>query len=204
MVSTRPEIDLLLWVWQKMAQHFQVRQVNIMMKGSCKLLLLSHKQWKRTHCLGNDHVSVRFTGTSVPASVAKEQVFAQWEMYTAKTFIFFLQGTRTSQYKTESLHQIHATGAHGLLIYFLKTGVLALLKQAIGSDLLVTVVAASNIISAFFVFLPFLGPLPSAYGGSQARGLIGAVAASLCHSHGISGSGPHLPATPQLTATPDP
>ena len=31
----------------------------------------------------------------------------------------------------------------------------------------------------FFVFLPFLGPLPAAYGGSQARGPIGTVAASL-------------------------
>ena len=28
----------------------------------------------------------------------------------------------------------------------------------------------------FFVFLPFLGPFPVAYGGSQARGPIGAVA----------------------------
>ena len=29
-----------------------------------------------------------------------------------------------------------------------------------------------------FLFLPFLGPLPAAYGGSQARGRIGAVAAA--------------------------
>ena len=41
-------------------------------------------------------------------------------------------------------------------------------------------------------FLPFLGPLPEAYGGSQARGLIGAVAAGLCHSHSNAGSEPHL------------
>ena len=40
----------------------------------------------------------------------------------------------------------------------------------------------------FLVFLPFLGPLPATYGGSQARGLIGAVAAGLHHSHSNAGS----------------
>ena len=35
----------------------------------------------------------------------------------------------------------------------------------------------------FFVFLAFLGLLPVAYGGSQARGRIQAIAASLCHSY---------------------
>ena len=41
----------------------------------------------------------------------------------------------------------------------------------------------------FSVFLPFLlGPLPAAYGGSQARGLIRAAAASLHHSHSNAGS----------------
>ena len=44
----------------------------------------------------------------------------------------------------------------------------------------------------FFVFLPFLGPLPAAYGGSQARGLIGAVAISLHQSHSNAGSEPRL------------
>ena len=39
-----------------------------------------------------------------------------------------------------------------------------------------------------------------AYGGSQARGLIGAVA-SLCQGHSNSGSEPCLQPTPQLTAT---
>ena len=38
----------------------------------------------------------------------------------------------------------------------------------------------------FFFFFVFLGP--TAYGGSQARGLIGAVAASLSHSHSHSHS----------------
>ena len=54
----------------------------------------------------------------------------------------------------------------------------------------------------YFVFLPFLGPLPVAYGGSQARSLIGAVAADLSHSN--VGSEPHLQPTPQFTAMPDP
>ena len=43
-----------------------------------------------------------------------------------------------------------------------------------------------------------------AYGSSQAMGGIGAVAASLHHSHNNAGSGPHLKPTPQLTAMPDP
>ena len=40
-----------------------------------------------------------------------------------------------------------------------------------------------------------------AYGGSQARSQIGAVAAGLSHSHSNAGSEPHLPPPPQLTAT---
>ena len=43
-----------------------------------------------------------------------------------------------------------------------------------------------------------------AYGGSQARGLIGAVAAGLYHSHSYARSKEHLQSTPQLMATPDP
>ena len=45
---------------------------------------------------------------------------------------------------------------------------------------------------------------PTAYGGSQARGLIRARAAGLPHSHSNMGSEPGLWPTPQLTATPDP
>ena len=55
----------------------------------------------------------------------------------------------------------------------------------------------------FFVFCPFRAT-PVAYGGSQARGLIGAIAAGLCHSHSNTRSEPHLRTTPQLKATPDP
>ena len=54
------------------------------------------------------------------------------------------------------------------------------------------------------VFLPFLGLLPTAYGGSQARDLIEVVATGLCHSHSNTGSKPCLCLTPQLTAMPDP
>ena len=52
----------------------------------------------------------------------------------------------------------------------------------------------------FLFFLPFLGLLLTPYGGSQARGLIGAVAADLCHSS--VGSEPRP--TPQVPATLDP
>ena len=61
----------------------------------------------------------------------------------------------------------------------------------------------------FLSFLLFLCAAPAAYGGSQARGLIGAVAIGLRQSHSNSqshsnaGSEPHLQSTPQLTATPD-
>ena len=57
---------------------------------------------------------------------------------------------------------------------------------------------------SFFVFLPFLGRLPAAYGGSQTRGLIGAVATGLLHSHSNAGSEPPLRPIPQLMATLDP
>ena len=43
----------------------------------------------------------------------------------------------------------------------------------------------------FFWSLPFSWVTPTAYGGSQARGLIGAVAASLRQSHTNAGSKPH-------------
>ena len=54
-----------------------------------------------------------------------------------------------------------------------------------------------------FVFGFFIA-VPVAHGGSQARGPIGAVAASLHHSHSDSGSEPRLRPTPQLVATPNP
>ena len=44
----------------------------------------------------------------------------------------------------------------------------------------------------FFVFLLFLWAAPTAYGGSQARGRIGAVATSLRQSHSNAGSEPRL------------
>ena len=56
----------------------------------------------------------------------------------------------------------------------------------------------------FFVFLLFLWAAPAAYGGSQARGLIGAVATGLRQSHSNEGSELRLQPTPQLTAMTDP
>ena len=43
----------------------------------------------------------------------------------------------------------------------------------------------------YFYFLLFRA-VPVAYGGSQARGQIGATAAGLCHSHSNAGLEPHL------------
>ena len=63
--------------------------------------------------------------------------------------------------------------------------------------------SASSSFSYYLVFCPFRAAL-AAYGGSQARGVIGAVATGLYHSHSDARSEPHLQPTPQLTATPDP
>ena len=49
----------------------------------------------------------------------------------------------------------------------------------------------------------FFRAIPMTYGGSQARGQIGATAAGLCHSHSDAGSKLCLRPTPQLTAMPD-
>jgi len=57
----------------------------------------------------------------------------------------------------------------------------------------------NNTIDFYFFFF---SQLHSAYGSSQARSQIRAVAASLSHSH--SGSVPHLQITLQLAAMPDP
>ena len=62
------------------------------------------------------------------------------------------------------------------------------------------------LLSKLFLWVSFLlsRAAPEAYGGSQARGPIGARAASLRHSHSHVGSELHLRPTPQLMATPDP
>ena len=54
----------------------------------------------------------------------------------------------------------------------------------------------------FFGLFAFSRAAPVAYGGSQARGPIGAVAPSLHHSN--VGSEPRLQPTPQLMTLPDP
>ena len=64
----------------------------------------------------------------------------------------------------------------------------------------------SLLVPDFFFFSVFclFWAASEAYGGSQARGLIGAVAAGLDHSHRHARSKPCLQPTPQLTATLDP
>ena len=65
-----------------------------------------------------------------------------------------------------------------------------------------------NLENSFYFFLIIMFCLlrvtPAAYGSSQARGPIGAVAASLCHSQGNLGSELSLRPTLQLMAVPDP
>ena len=56
----------------------------------------------------------------------------------------------------------------------------------------------------FFFFWSFFRAAPAAFGGSQARGPIPAVATCLPHSHSKARSQPCLRPTPQPMATPDP
>ena len=61
------------------------------------------------------------------------------------------------------------------------------------------------IIFSFFLFLFAISwAAPTAYGGPQARGQIGALATGLRQSHGNVRSEPRLQPTPQLMAMPDP
>ena len=55
-----------------------------------------------------------------------------------------------------------------------------------------------------FLFFLLFRNAPTAYGGSQARGPIGATAADLHHSHGNWGSELRLQPTPQIIAAPNP
>ena len=61
-----------------------------------------------------------------------------------------------------------------------------------------------NNFHALFFFFCLFRATSAAYGGSQARGIIGATAAGLHHSHSNARSEPHLQPTPQLMAMPDP
>ena len=56
-------------------------------------------------------------------------------------------------------------------------------------------------ISKLLFFFVFFWAAPMAYGGSLARGQIGATAGGLCHGHSNTRSEPRLRPTPQLTAT---
>ena len=56
----------------------------------------------------------------------------------------------------------------------------------------------------FFFFFSLFRATPVAYGGSQARDPIAAMAAGLHHGHSNAGSKPHLPPIPQLMAMADP
>ena len=56
----------------------------------------------------------------------------------------------------------------------------------------------------FFCLFAISWAVPVAYGGSQAGGLIGAIATSLCQSHSNTRSEPRLQPTPQLMVMLDP
>ena len=56
----------------------------------------------------------------------------------------------------------------------------------------------------FFLSFCIFRATTAAYGGSQARGLIGAATLGLRHSHGNAGSEPCMGPTPHFMAMPDP
>ena len=58
-----------------------------------------------------------------------------------------------------------------------------------------------NILNFILFYFLLFRANPVTYGSSQARGWIGATAASLYHSHSNTGSEPYLRPTPQLMAT---
>ena len=65
----------------------------------------------------------------------------------------------------------------------------------------------TNTLQFFFFFFGLFASsraIPTAYGGSQARDPIGAIAASLCQRHSNVGSKPLLQPPPQREATRDP
>ena len=45
---------------------------------------------------------------------------------------------------------------------------------------------------SFYLFVCLFSAAPATYGGSQAKGQIGAIATGLCHSHSNAGSEPSL------------
>ena len=69
-------------------------------------------------------------------------------------------------------------------------------------------ISIDSLIYLYFILFYYLILLfraaPAAYGGSQARGPIGAVTAGLCHSHSNARVELRLRPTPQLTAMLDP
>ena len=103
------------------------------------------------------------------------------------------------------------------LIYFpiFLTGFIGFL---LGFDIALYILGTSHLLNMWFaniffycVVYLFIFFFPSlfraalvAYGSSQARGKIKAVAASLCHSHSNARSEPYPQPTLELMATPDP
>ena len=67
-----------------------------------------------------------------------------------------------------------------------------------------TVVLEGYLFIIIFCLFAMSWTVPTAHGGSQARGLTGAVAAGLHHTHSNGVSELRLRPKPQLTATPDP
>ena len=63
---------------------------------------------------------------------------------------------------------------------------------------------ACSLLFFFFSFLLLFRAVPKAYGSSQVRGRIGAVASCIYHSHINARFKPSLRQTPQLTARLDP
>ena len=95
--------------------------------------------------------------------------------------------------------------------YFMYLNLLKHFFVCIWLSYFVSCLGRSQVINLKFIYLfiycclfAFSRAAPLAYGGSQARGSIGAIATVLHHSHNNTGSELHLRPTPQLTTTRDP
>ena len=133
--------------------------------------------------------------------------------YTCGTWKFLGQGldmrhgSASSQCSDNAGSLTHCTTRklHDLFSYlFLKYHKIHLFK-VYNLLVLIQLQSYATVTTVFcFFFLFLFRTSPTAYGGSQARGQIGAVAASLRHNHSNARSELSLWPTPQLTAMPDP
>ena len=142
-----------------------------------------------------------------------------WVLFFCRYCIFFFSQIKGPwQSCIKDIHQYHFSSNICPLLDFVSILVIFAIFQTVsllsymlqwsvisdfGVIIIIVLAFLSNNILWIFCFVLFLfRAAPVAYGDSQARGWIRA--SSLCHSHSIVTSEPHLQPIPQLTAMLDP